>query len=153
PPLRWVLLEGGAPIPSDALQTGTEVDNEELYSVRAWYKGGVHPGKAGEHLQDGRASISYGGLEHPVSTFEILIGDSSYARWIDVTSTVSESLSQNRRPIYPIEAGREATGEPLFVAQAQYDMGWHPGKAALHDDHCCVGYGGGEVWIRSFRIL
>lgn len=41
----------------------------------------------------------------------------------------------------------------LFIAQAFYANGWHPGKVEAGDDHCCVGWGGGEVWVKEFRVL
>lgn len=41
----------------------------------------------------------------------------------------------------------------LFIAQAWYADGWHPGKVEAGDDHCCFGWGGGEVWVKDFRIL
>lgn len=122
-----------------------------------------------------------------MSTFEVLVGDSAYAKWVSVSSVCNASLTaepsstsedesetsgltpterllenymsgaraaKSKAKFYlPLEGGREADGSPLFVAQAAYGMGWHPGKAGLDEDHCCIGYGGGEVWVRTFRIL
>ncbi|KAG8905697.1 hypothetical protein FRB99_008411 [Tulasnella sp. 403] len=41
----------------------------------------------------------------------------------------------------------------MFIAQAYYAQGWHPGKVNAGDDHCCIGWGGGEVWVKEFRVL
>ena len=41
----------------------------------------------------------------------------------------------------------------LFVSQAYYEGGWHAGKVEAGDDHCCIGWGGGEVWVKDFRVL
>lgn len=53
PALRWVLVEEGEGITDRALQTGTEDSGEPLYSIRAWYNGGLHIGKAGRHIYRG----------------------------------------------------------------------------------------------------
>lgn len=170
PALRWVLVEprpeaqnmspatlerhalqyGSFPrIPDDALQTGTESSDTRLCSARAWHSGGVHLGKAGQHLQAGGASISYGSIEHDLSAFEVLVGDASCARWVEG----SQLPSQLAAGVVPVEGGREAHGGAMLVAQAPFEGGWHPGKTAVGEDHACVGYGGGEFWARGFRVL
>lgn len=170
PGMRWVLVEprqeaenlpssalerlafqnGSFPrIPDNALQTGTEALGTALCSARAWHAGGVHLGKAGQHLQAGGASLSYGSLEHELSAFEVLVGDASCVRWVDG----AQLASQLATGVVPIEGGREAHGGAMLVAQAQYEGGWHPGKAAVGEDHACVGFGGGEFWARGFRVL
>lgn len=170
PAMRWVLVEprpeaenmsqavlerhalhyGSFPrIPHDALQTGTESSGDGLCSARAWHSGGVHLGKAGKHLQAGGASLSYGAIEHELSVFEVLVGDATRARWVDASRLALELAAGT----VPIEGGREAHGGPMLVAQAPYDGGWHPGKAAVGEDHACVGFGGGEFWARGFRVL
>ncbi|KAG8954960.1 hypothetical protein FRC04_010444 [Tulasnella sp. 424] len=55
----------------------------------------------------------------------------------------------------PQESGRQlvAPNTLLFIAQAWYADGWHPGKVEAGDDHCCIGWGGGEVWVKEFRVL
>lgn len=73
-----------------------------------------------------------------------LNGDSISSRY-DVTSALPFFI--------PVEGGRESNGSPLFIAQALYEDGWHPGKSGLDEDHCCIGYGGGEAWVRSFNVL
>jgi hypothetical protein len=149
-------------------------------------------------LQGGGASISYGALEHSLSTFEILVGDQRYAKCVDVpggaildfppssddgklpssaaapenadgTSASGSEAKSFSDPITdpgsnlpqpalsasftPIEGGREASGEPLFVVQAEFERGWYPGKAGIRADHCCIAYIGGELWVKEFRVL
>ncbi|QRV97505.1 hypothetical protein RhiJN_25524 [Ceratobasidium sp. AG-Ba] len=170
PAMRWVLVEpqqgsesmppavmerlafqnGSFPrIPDDALQTGTEASGTALCSARAWHGGGVHLGKAGPHLQAGGASLSYGSIEHELSAFEVLVGDASHVRWIEGSQVASELAAG----VIPIEGGREAHGGAMLVAQAPCEGGWHPGKTAVGEDHACVGFGGGEFWVRGFRVL
>ncbi|KAF8756164.1 Glutamine amidotransferases class-II [Rhizoctonia solani] len=136
---RHALQHGSFPrIPDDALQTGTEVSGTGLYSARAWHAGGVHLGKAGKHLQAGGASLSYGSIEHELSSFEVLVGDVASVRWIEG----SQLASQLAAGVIPVEGGREAHGGAILIAQAPYEGGWHPGKAAIGEDHACVGFGG-----------
>ncbi|KAG9075420.1 hypothetical protein FS749_012917 [Ceratobasidium sp. UAMH 11750] len=170
PAMRWVLVEpqsgsentplavierlafqtGSFPrIPDDALQTGTEASGAALYSARAWHGGGVHLGKAGQHLQAGGASLSYDSIEHELSAFEVLVGDASHVHWVEA----AQIKSQLEAGVVPIEGGREAHGGAMLVAQAPCEGGWHPGKAAVGEDHACVGFGGGEFWVRGFRVL
>jgi len=170
PAMRWVLVEpqpggenmspavlerfafenGSFPrIPDDALQTGTEASGTALCSARAWHSGGAHLGKAGQHLQAGGASLSYGSIEHELSAFEVLVGDASRVRWVDA----ADLKTQLTAGVVPIEGGREAHGGAMLVAQAPCEGGWHPGKAAVGEDHACVGFGGGEYWVRGFRVL
>ncbi|KAH7334393.1 hypothetical protein B0J17DRAFT_720800 [Rhizoctonia solani] len=147
---RYALQHGSFPrIPDDALQTGTEVSGTGLCSARAWHAGGVHLGKAGKHLQAGGASLSYGSIEHELSSFEVLVGDVSCVRWIEG----SQLKSQLAAGVIPVEGGREAHGGAMLIAQAPYEGGWHPGKSAIGEDHACVGFGGGEFWARGYRVL
>jgi len=53
----------------------------------------------------------------------------------------------------PVEGGREGDGRALLVAKGEYEHGEHPGKCLIDDDHACVGYGGGELWVRPFEVL
>ncbi|KAG8985478.1 hypothetical protein FRB90_004679 [Tulasnella sp. 427] len=61
--------------------------------------------------------------------------------------------AENLTPPQESDRQLEATHACLFVAQAWYADGWHPGKVEAGDDHCCIGWGGGEVWVKDFRIL
>jgi hypothetical protein len=45
PLMRWHLVEGSKPIPSDALIVGQESDGKNLYAARMWHANGLHVGK------------------------------------------------------------------------------------------------------------
>jgi len=201
PPLRWVLKEEKEEFPQNALQTGTEESGEELYSIRTEFHGDLQLGKGGRHLFQG-GSVPYESQEYAVSRFEVLVGDSSYANWIDFphyqpsgsafrrdspTTSISpltltplaspsdlpplrapisiEVTGDNRlpppriRPFYAMEGGFQSSRRDpnerrlILVAQAPYDYGWHPGKVEVGDDHASIGWGGGEVWARDYRLL
>ncbi|KAJ1939190.1 hypothetical protein EC988_007383, partial [Linderina pennispora] len=49
---QWVSCSNGH-IPPNAVQGGIERDGKPLFVARAMYKGGLHPGKAGPHIQKG----------------------------------------------------------------------------------------------------
>jgi len=72
---NWQPANGGS-IPSGALRTGREaiIGNEvpfSLYTCRAKMNGGTHPGKVRPEF--GGCKIPYGGKEHTVYQYEVLI--------------------------------------------------------------------------------
>jgi len=143
----WVPTQGGN-IPPNAIQAGNEQDGTPLYVARAFLEGGVHPGKAGRHLNlwKGGAAISYGGREIAVDKYEVLAGDPSKIRWIPADGMLRVQGWQ------PIEGGREANGKFLFIISAEIEGGWHPGKIQDGDDHANVAYGGSEMWVKQYRV-
>ncbi|KZO95908.1 hypothetical protein CALVIDRAFT_598619 [Calocera viscosa TUFC12733] len=155
PPVRWVLVDEGQKIPADALQTGVEATGEPLFSTRVWWKGGLHLGKAANHIYN-YASISWDSQEHTTPTFEVLCGAPLHVQWLEIPHG-TRATAQLMHDLTAVEGGREANGTFIFVAQGEYGLGGgsglHPGKASAGDDHACIGYGGGEVWIRPFRIM
>ena len=69
-------------LPASARRAGYEANKQLLCVIRAEYAGGVHPGK----IRAGwtKASISYGGAEVWVASFEVWIGklsDTSGGIW------------------------------------------------------------------------
>ncbi|WWD08345.1 hypothetical protein V865_006457 [Kwoniella europaea PYCC6329] len=151
PLFMWKLVEKGQRLPSDALPIGHEQDGAALYSARAWWEGGVHLGKAGHHLVSG-ASISYGGAEITLDTYEVLCGpinEPYLVKWM----TYRHGEVASVQGWQPVEGGREKDGTALLLAKGDYESGEHPGKCLINDDHACVGYGGGELWVRPFSIL
>lgn len=49
--VHWVLIEGeDGTIPAEAIQTGTDVNGQPLYTARTWYQGELFPGKCGHEL-------------------------------------------------------------------------------------------------------
>jgi len=70
--VHWVRLEKGQPLPERAWFSGKEKDGQSLYVARGKFKGGLHVGKAGNHLIKEGMSVSYQGTEHHVSPYEVL---------------------------------------------------------------------------------
>jgi hypothetical protein len=74
--VRWVLvdLEKGDDIPDDALETGLEECGVVLHSIRAWWDGGVHIGKAWEtrNLTPSDALALDHGSERPPSKYSFV---------------------------------------------------------------------------------
>ncbi|WVO20476.1 uncharacterized protein IAS62_001773 [Cryptococcus decagattii] len=151
PLFSWKLVEKGERLPVDALPIGNEQDGAVLYAARAWHQGGVHLGKAGHHLHKG-ASIPYGGGEISFDTYEVFCGsinEPHLVKWM----TFPHGQIAHVEGWQPVEGGREKDGRALLLAKGFYDNGQHPGKIIVRDDHACVGYGGGEVWVRPYQIL
>ncbi|OMJ10437.1 hypothetical protein AYI70_g10334 [Smittium culicis] len=122
---QWVMATDGS-IPPNAVQGGVEKDGTPLFIARSFYKGGLHPGKAGPHLEGGGFLIGYGGKEVKINEYFVLCGDASRLRWVEQHGILDIS---NFRPI---EAGHEETGEPLFVAKTLYEGSQQIGKCGQH---------------------
>lgn len=50
PGVYWLLCHRSEEIPLHAIRTGTDTCTRPLYTARAWFNGGLHPGKCGRHL-------------------------------------------------------------------------------------------------------
>lgn len=143
PPVYWVLGQPGQ-LPQNAIVGGQE-NGESLYVARAFYEGGLHPGKFSTHWPG--ASIAYGGKEHNVPKFEVLVGDPNAVRWIPIRGrTFVQGWT-------PVEGGREKDGTFLFVAQAEHKGGIHPGKTVDGAEHCNISWGGKEHLEEEYRVL
>ncbi|KAJ2402483.1 hypothetical protein GGI23_000681 [Coemansia sp. RSA 2559] len=123
--LQWVSAENGH-IPPNAVQGGIEKDGTPLFVARAIYKGGLHPGKAGQHLENGGCNIGFGHKEVAVSEYQVLCGDASRLRW------VRQEGPLNIQGFVPYPAGHEETGEPLYIAKSLYEGSQQLGKCAPH---------------------
>ncbi|KDQ08953.1 hypothetical protein BOTBODRAFT_540120 [Botryobasidium botryosum FD-172 SS1] len=141
-PFTWILAEG-TNIPQGALEGGRDGDGSPLYIARAYYEGGLHLGKAGRHLGKG-ASIPYGGKEVEVEKYEILLADPNRVKWVDG----NELQGSN-----PVEGGKEQDGTPLYIGQAFYENGTHPGKFSQRLGGTHIAWGGKEVACDRYRIL
>nr|KAJ3402462.1 hypothetical protein HK105_004281 [Polyrhizophydium stewartii] len=144
-PVTWVGTTGNA-IPANAIQGGEEADGQPLYIARGWIE-------VSRNWWDG-ARISYGGKEITVRDYEILIGSLSAIRWVPARGPLRVENFQETF----IEGGREASGEPLFVARAKIvprgesRPGVHPGKAGPGLT-CHVAYGGEERMFEQYEVL
>ncbi|KAJ2656419.1 hypothetical protein IWW48_005040 [Coemansia sp. RSA 1200] len=123
--LQWVSASNGH-IPPNAVQGGIEKDGTPLFVARAIYKGGLHPGKAGQHLEGGGCNIGFSHKEVAVSEYQVLCGDASRLRWVRQEGPL---VIQGFVP-YP--AGHEESGEPLYIAKTLYDGSQQLGKCAPH---------------------
>ncbi|KAJ2157825.1 hypothetical protein GGF46_004218 [Coemansia sp. RSA 552] len=123
--MHWVNATNGS-IPDNAVQGGLEKNGSPLFVARAMYKGGLHPGKAAPHIQDGGCSIGWGHKEINLAEYQVLCGDANKLKWVKQEGALSV---QNFRPV---EAGHEETGEPLYIAKAMYEGSQQLGKCASH---------------------
>jgi hypothetical protein len=118
-----------------------------LYIARAYIEGGIHVGKAGNALGKG-ASIAYDGKELEFDRYEILVGDQRAVKWVEVKGYPTNLGAE------PVEGGHEAKGDKLFIAQAHYKDGLHPGKTGPKFDGCMIGYGYDEEYIKGrYNVL
>ncbi|KAJ2002305.1 hypothetical protein GGI04_003396 [Coemansia thaxteri] len=145
-PFEWVRASNGA-IPSNALAQGVEHDGQPLYIARAFFKGGLHPGKAAPHLANGGFAMGWGGRTQQLNEYFVLCGDVNRAQWLPAHGPVTA----DRRVL--IEAGHEANGERLYVARANVDNSQQLGKAGTHLGGMSFSYGGAERGQEEYMVL
>lgn len=138
----WISTSGGE-IPDDALEAGKESDGRPLYIARVSHKGGVHPGKAGEHMRGG-AHFGFGGQEVTSRDYEVLMN----VRGLDW-----QKGSGGHVPDNAVVVGEESDGTPLYVARAWHGGGLHVGKIKDGWKHCSIAYGGEEVAVTTYEVL
>ncbi|KAJ8329651.1 hypothetical protein O5D80_002217 [Batrachochytrium dendrobatidis] len=157
-------------IPPGAWQTGTDVNGEPLYTVRVYYKGGLHIGKIGHHTKG--ALIPWGGKEIQIDDDMEILSQIPGSRWVKV-------LSGAGVPPDAIPGGYEADGQHLYISRAVVKEsllgtvagsgGWMPnvlinafegrtslcpGKAGSHMYGCNVSFGNSEVSsVTPFEVL
>jgi len=130
---EWVRSYTGALIPGGAYVGGQE-DGTPLLICRAPYLGGIYPGK----LAKGNCNISYDSKEIYLHDFDILVGQGG--QWAPPQPGLAGAFI----------AGYERGG-PLFLCQAMYSGGLHPGK--IYDGKCDISYAGREIPIRRFNVF
>ncbi len=130
---EWRRSGTGMRIPGEAYIGGQE-DGTPLVVCRAPYLGGVYPGK----LVKGNCNISYDSREIYLHDFDILVGQGG--QWGPPQPGLAGAFV----------AGYERGG-PLFLCQANYRGGLHPGK--VYHDACDISYGGREIPIRRFSVF
>jgi len=146
-PVNWVLTQGKN-IPDNAIIGGTDTDGSQLWVARAYYDGGIHPGKAFLNARKG-AVTSYGGREVEVDQYEVLVGDQNAVRWVQQSGRLNVGSLDGR----PVEGGRDKDGSTLYVAQAPYKSGVHPGKVSEKLNGACIAYGDDEKLVETYNVL
>lgn len=136
--LDWTFATSGNVIPEDAVLGGVEAGGyEDLFICRANYRGGMYPGK----IVQGNCNIAWGGREIILEEYETLI--SPYPlRWV--------SGNGGYLPRHAIEGGYEH-GRPLFICQAQFNRGIHPGRVVGRE--CNISWGGREIAVSRYNVL
>lgn len=137
--LEWVTIDRGDGLPRHIVTGGYQSNPPAtLYVCRAGYRGGVHPGK----VFGNACNFGWGGNEIvETSRYEVLTSRRPL-RWIPA--------SYGTIPAGAIEGGYQHDG-PLYICQARYRGGMHPGK--LYGDNCLIGWGGQEVGIPEYYVL
>ncbi|KAL2915991.1 hypothetical protein HK105_204415 [Polyrhizophydium stewartii] len=146
PGISWVPCAGGQ-IPPNAIQCGREADGSPLFVARAPIDGGIHIGKA--HHGWSHANIGFAGQERQIGQYEILVGNPASIRWARSHGHFNPQSVGG----VPVEGGREAGGQPLFIARAEEWGGMHIGKVGMHLDGCLIPYGGEEVTRHHYEVM
>ena len=80
-----------------------------------------------------------------IDKYEILVGDSRAVRWVPC----SGNFNVGGLRAQPVEGGREPDGTPIYIAQAPYHGGVHPGKACeIYGDGCFIPYDDSEKKVK-----
>jgi len=142
----WVLSHGNQ-IPEGAFIGGADIDGTPLYVIRTFFEGGIHPGKISQNFKGGL--IGYGDKEEQVDNYEILLAEPNNVRWVPVKPPFTVQAISDKL----VDGGREADGTPLFIAQAQYENGDHPGKTSEKLGVAHITFSGDEKTVDIFNVL
>jgi hypothetical protein len=141
---NWVYESGGS-VPRDAITGGREPDGTPLYMCRAFYQGGLHPGRVRPGLAG--CDIGWGGSERVISFYQVLV-----PRW---ASAANGNIPQGAYS-YGFEApspGSFGFGPALYPCRGFLNGGLHPGKVRPGFTGCDVGWGGKEVPVNPYEVL
>ncbi len=130
---QWRRSGTGMILPRGAY-VGGEEDGTPLIVCRAPYLGGVYPGK----LVRGNCNISYNSREIYLHDYDVLVGRGG--SWAPPQYGLGGAFI----------AGYERGG-PLYLCQALYRGGLHPGR--IYQGACDISYGGREIPIRHFNVF
>lgn len=136
PHFSWFSTSSSNYLPSNAVIGGNE-DGHPLYVCRGYYNGGKHPGK----IVGNMCNITYGGAEIPLNRYQVLRSFTPY-HWVWAVN--------GNVPPHAVIGGYE-NGQPLYICQADYATGTHPGK--LVGANCNIGYGGQEIPMSNYRVM
>jgi hypothetical protein len=141
---NWVYEKAGS-VPLDAIIGGTEPDGTRLYICRAFFNGGLHPGRVRPGLAG--CDIGWGGVEHLVPFYQVLV-----PRW---RSAINGNVPTGAYS-YGFEApdpGNNFIGPALYPCRAFLNGGLHPGKVRPGFTGCYVGWGGKEISVNPYEVL
>ncbi len=138
-PVQWVSDSQGG-IPDGAVACGQEADGAPLYLARAYYNGGLHPGKVRPEFES--ANIPYGGDEVKVNPYEVYCGGGT---WVAASGGVI--------PPGAVVCGYDTNGESLYAARAWYAGGLQIGKVRPEFESADIAYGGDEITVNSYEVL
>ena len=129
----------------EGFQTGLwcavrEADGTPLYLARAYYNGGLQPGKVRPEF--GSANIPYGWAEVKVNPYEVYCGGGT---WV--------SASGGAVPAGAIACGYESNGESLYAARSWYAGGLQLGKVRPTFKGAKIAYGGSEISVDNYEVL
>lgn len=134
----WNNMVSNRPIPPYAIDGGREPNAPyPLYICHGYYHNGVHPGK----LLAGHCNITWDGREIRLSNYQILESRVPL-HWIPA--------SNGYIPPNAVTGGKEYN-RPLYICQAFYNGGFHPGKIVGH--YCNISYAGNEISIPDYKVL
>lgn len=132
---HWADALANQPLPRQAVVGGYE-RGAPLYICHAQYGNGMHPGK----VVGPNCNITFDGHEIPMPRYQVLVSETP-PHWLNANGNI---------PPVAIKGGHE-NGQPVFICQADYAGGVHPGKLILNV--CVIGYGGSEVSLANYRLL
>jgi hypothetical protein len=140
----WMDASGGV-VPPGAVQGGQEAppEFEALYVCRASFNNSVQPGKVRPGF--GACEIPYGGAAFRVPRYQVLVGTGS--RWVPAGAGYI--------PGRPVLAGYDIPPESpqLFICQASYKGGIHPGKITSGWIGCHITWAGREILVPAYNVL
>lgn len=137
---RWETASNGQ-VPAGAVPHGYEENGEPLWVCRVRMHGGVHPGKVRPGL--GMAGVAWGGGEVGCPEYEVLMDRGVWG-----------IASGGEVPADAYPAGREGSGEPLYVVRAALGAGnLHLGKLRREFGAANIGYGNEEHKIHAYEVL
>lgn len=136
--IQWLAMSSGMPLPAGIVVGGSQPNPPAtLFVCRTNYNGGMHPGK----LINGYCNIGWGGQEISATNYEVLVS----------TKPLSWATASNGYvPPNAVEGGYQQNG-PLYICQAKYMGGKHPGKVV--GTNCNIGYGGQEILVPFYKVL
>jgi hypothetical protein len=149
-PVTWVLTYGKNILPR-AIEGGYD-QGHTVFIARAYQDGGIQLGKASDRFSKG-AVIGYEEKEIQLDTYEILVGDATAVKWVNVDGP----FDVGSLGAIPVEGGKENNETPLFIAQAPYGntnpIDVHPGKIGEGLDGALISYNGVEVKVKEYSVL